>query len=549
MPTKQEQSSLLVTILFTVLFAWGYLKTAHWYGTSSSIYPIFLAFFFIVGAATTIKLFFYKLSNYFLRREALGYSNRRGSASWATPQEIKSARLYETDGIFLGCDQTGKPLFFDGETHGMTLSPAGKGKTISMAIPALCHSPLPMVVTDLKGTLGCMTKKLREEQHNQETYCVNPANLYQDIFGESALYNPLIIIIDDWKTKAGHKDLIADAQAIALQLCPEPPTQGENTFFRNGSRKLIVFGLVYLVTQKSEEQVTLSQLLKLLKNVSNLLEAFYISACSDVLNGDLADMGNDLLKKFESDDKKQVESFREGALQGLEAFASSGHLSESTSKCEFRFKDLKKNPATIYLIADPTKMKVFAPWLGLLIWAAITELTRCQNTKPVFFLLDECTNFRVEGLSNSLTSLREFGIRVWFILQELEEFAKTYGREALETMLSQTEVKQIFGVQSQKTADLVSRMLGEETIKTPNYNLGQDISDQITISISENSRRLLNPDEVRRFQKTILFIKDQSPIIAQRTGYHEVHPWSLLVDINPLFGSKLIGKSRVWLRY
>ncbi len=549
MSAKQEQGSLLFTALFTALFAWGYLKTEHWYGTFNGIYPISLALFFIVGAASTIKLFFSKLDHYFLRREALGYSSRRGSASWATPKEIKHAGLYETDGVFLGRDQTGKPIFFEGETHGMTLSPAGKGKTISMAIPALCHLPLPIVATDLKGTLACMTKNLREAQHGQTTYCVNPANLYPNILGIPARYNLLIILIEDWKTTDGHKDLIADAQAIAFQLCPEPPTPGENSYFRNGSRKLLVFGLIYLVTQKSEDQVNLGQLLRLLRNTSDLMDAFYVGSCSEILNGELADMSNDWLKKFASNDKKQVESFREGALQGLEAFAPSGWLAESTSVCDFRFKDLKDNPATVYLIADPTKMKVFAPWLGLLCWAAITELTRCQNTKPVFFLLDECTNFRVEGLSNSLTALREFGIRVWFILQELEEYAKTYGREALETLLSQTEVKQIFGVQSQKTADLVSRMLGEETIKTPNYNLGQDSSDQITISISENSRRLLNPDEVRRFPDTILFIKDQSPIIAQRTGYHEVKPWSDWVDVNPLFGNKLIGKIKVWLRY
>lgn len=145
-----------------------------------------------------------------------------------------------------------------------------------------------------------------------------------------------------------------------------------------------------------------------------------------------------------------------------------------------RFKDLKAHPATVYLIADPTKMKVFAPWLGLLGWAAITELTRCQNTKPVLFLLDKATNFRIKNLSNSLTGLREFGIRVWFVIQELEEYARVYGREALETLLSQTEVKQIFGASGAKTCELISRMLGEQTVKSVNFNLGRTLNDPIT---------------------------------------------------------------------
>lgn len=547
MEQRQDSSSLLLTFLLTLLFIWGYSKTQYLINTGDPIPPLLLGFLAGICAFRTINLSVSSFYNYLQRREALRSSTRRGSASWASEKEIKRAGLFKPDGVFLGCDQRGKPIFYEGETHGLTLSPAGGGKTVSFAIPALCHLPLPMIVTDLKGTLAVMTHKLREKQHNQTVYCVNPANLYREILGILARYNPLIILIDDWKFNP--KDLIADAQVIAFQLCPDPPTKGENQYFRNGSRKLIVFGLIFLVTHKSEDQVTLSQLLKLLKNVSNLMEAFYISACSDVLDGDLADMANDLLKKFESDDKKQVESFREGALQGLEAFAPSGWLAESTSACDFRFKDLKDKPATVYLIADPTKMKVFAPWLGLLCWSAITELTRCQNTKPVFFLLDEATNFRVEGLSNSLTALREFGIRVWFIIQELEEYVRTYGRENFETMLSQTEVKQIFGVQSPKTAELVSRMLGEETIKTPNFNLGHDQSDQVMVSVSESSRRLLTPDEVRRFPDTILFIRDQPPIKAHKVGYHEVKPWSKWVDINPLFGKKLKGKTKVWFRY
>jgi hypothetical protein len=62
----------------------------------------------------------------------------------------------------------------------------------------------------------------------------------------TARYNPLQILVDDWMDIEKNKDLIADARSISLQLCPEPATTGENTFFRNGSRKYLVFGFVYL---------------------------------------------------------------------------------------------------------------------------------------------------------------------------------------------------------------------------------------------------------------------------------------------------------------
>lgn len=549
MSKERQQPSLLIIVSITLLFSWGTFKTLYLWNTDLSFIPICLGLFAGAFFLKTATLSFSTFYNYLLRREAYKSSVRKGSASWAEKDEIQKAGLYEPNGVFLGCDLGGKPIFFDGETHGLTLAPAGSGKTVCLTIPALCHVSLPIVVFDLKGTVACMTKDLRITQHQQDVYCVNPAHLFEDRLGKPARYNPVQILLDDWANLVGHKDLIADAQDMALQLYPDPSSQGENQYWRQGSRKILVFVLVYLVTLKGKDSATLSHALRLLRNVSQLKEACYLAACSDVLDGELADMANDLLAKLEANDTRQVDSFLEGAIQSTLAFAPSGWLAESTSTCDFRFKDLKGKPSTIYLIADPTKMKVFAPWLGLMGWAAITELTRCQNTKPVFLLFDEATNFKIANISNALTGLREFGIRCWFVIQELEEYAKVYGREALETLLSQTEVKQVFGSTGNKTCNLVSQMLGEHTVKSPSFNMGHYSSDPVQFSLGEQSRRLLMPDEVRRFSDMIVFIRNHSPIHALKVGYHEVKPWAKWVETNPLFGSKLKGKIKVWLRY
>lgn len=178
---------------------------------------------------------------------------------------------------------------------------------------------------------------------------------------------------------------------------------------------------------------------------------------------------------------------------------------------------------------------VYSPWLGLLSWCALTELIRFQNGKSACFLCDEITNFKIEGLSSLLTLAREFKIKLWLIIQELEQWAHVYGRESLETLLSQTEVKIIMGSRSHKTCQLVSDMLGEATIKTLNHNIGASIYDEPTASLHEMSRRLMTPDEVRRTPDTILFYRDQRPIRLSKIGYHEIKPWEKWVAINPLF--------------
>jgi len=312
---QQEQPSLLMLVSITLLSSWGTWKTRYLYQTDLSFIPILLGIFAGACFLKTSTWSFYMFYNYLLRREAYKSSERKGSASWAGKDEIKQAGLYEPSGVFLGCDPGGgKPIFFDGESHGLTLASAGLGKTVSFTIPVLCHVSLPIIAFDFKGTVACMTKNLRITQHKQDVYCVNPAHLFEDRLGKPDRYNPVQILLDDWASPRGHKDLIADAQDMALQLYPDPPRQGENQYWRQGSRKILVFVLVFLVTLKGKESSTLSHVLRLLRNVSQLKEACYLASCSDVLDGELADMAADLLAKLEAQDTRQVESFLEGAI-------------------------------------------------------------------------------------------------------------------------------------------------------------------------------------------------------------------------------------------
>ena len=79
-----------------------------------------------------------------------------------------------------------------------------------------------MIVPDLKGILACMTGDYQKKYFNHEIIPLNPGGLYQDKLGQGARYNPLIILIDDWKNPALHVHLFPDARSIAKQLCPEP---------------------------------------------------------------------------------------------------------------------------------------------------------------------------------------------------------------------------------------------------------------------------------------------------------------------------------------
>ncbi|NHK29404.1 type IV secretory system conjugative DNA transfer family protein [Parvularcula flava] len=478
------------------------------------------------------------------QRNAKRPQGHKGTASWATLSEVRRASNRKR-GFFAGAIGN-FAAFFEIETSGMVLAPAGGAKTIGFVIPALLNNPMSMLVTDLKGSLACVTARHRRKKLGHRTYFLNPGGLFTNTLGPTTRFNPLHVLIKDWANPERHKFLMTDVRGLAKQLLPEPPNAGENTFFRDGSRALLEFTMAYLVT--SYGKVTLSEMLSLLRDVERLEGALHTGRFSDALSGDLASSAADILGKLGDGDRRQFESFREGALQVLRPFSPSGVLAAATEESDFDFAEMKTGKVTVYLICDPTQQEVFESWIGLVSKGAITELIRSESRNPVLLLLDEATNFKIESLPKLLTSVREFGIRVFVVLQELEQWAHVYGRESLETLLSQTELKIIHGSRSQKTCELVSKMLGNRSVRAESFNTGKHIFDQVTRSVSEIGVPLKTPEQISQMKEAIVFYKNLPPILVDKVGYHEISPWRRWADANPYFGQKRFrGKVRLRL--
>ena len=530
---------ILVTILlsYATNYTWGW-RDSDWYPI-----PYMLAFFLACAFLQILLLILhliYKGVRYWFLFRPKGYG---GTASFANSKELEKTGLHENQGFLVGLDERKKPVFAEIESSGYVLSPAGGGKTIGFVIPALCWIAMSMIVPDFKGTLAVMTAKYRKKKFKHNCLTINPAGLHQDILGNGVSYNPLIILIESWNDPARHIYVMDDARAMAKQISPDPPHKDGNQYFRNGARKYLVFAFLYVVIFK--EKKTLTECLALLSDEEALNAALEASKNSRALNGDLSLLAKDILTKKEKGKAEQLESFREGAVQALEIYSPSGTLAKVTDQCDFRFSELRLNKLTIYLIADPTRQSVYAPWLGLLFWCAITELIRNPAGEEVCLLCDEATNFRIEGLPSLLTMAREYRLIMWLILQELEMWRFLYGPEALETLQSQSEAKLLMGLRSPSACRMASELLGEESIKTKNYSIGASILDPINRSVHEQSRKLKTPDEMRREVKSVLIYRKAKAALLDPIGYHEIAPWKAQVGINPLFGKKFKGKTRL----
>ncbi len=307
--------------------------------------------------------------------------------------------------------------------------------------------------------------------------------------------------------------------------------------------------MVHLVVT-SEKEANLTMVVALIQDNMAMQDSLHIAMCSDVLSGDLARMAKDLLRKLEATNTEHWDSFCEGAVQVLDIYSESGDLAESTSTCDFYYGELKETDCKIYEIVDPSRMEVFAPWLGLVHWCVLDELLTSNSRKEVFLMLDEASNFKVSGLVEKLTILAGYQCRVMVILQSFSAFEKTYSKLDLEILLDQCETRIWLKVQDDKVAERISKSLGHKTLVNTQHNLGHDSHDRAQENFGEMTRRLMTPDEIMKTPHAIIQIRGKSPILGDMIGYDAVKPWNKWAKPNTLYGNKpFISKTRITIDY
>ncbi len=481
------------------------------------------------------------------RKQAAEPSGVFGTARWATVKDCRDAGLTDPNGLYLGC-LDGVPLFYNGKAHGVLVAPTRQGKGISVVIPNLLHNQGSMCVTDPKGELASVTAQHRAKKFGQAVYIVNPWGLHGL---PSHRFNPFGYLVETYADPAQRRSLTEEVASLVLQLLPEP--EGEkNRYFREGSRKILRALLLLFATRGDAARCNPVELWRVLQSPPRLIAAIGEMADSEALDFMLRDIADDL-QKLMTGSADQFGDFREGASQTVSIFDPAGWLADSVTASDFSFADLKSRKATVYLVIPSDKIGTYGPWLGLLTRRAIDSVARTPGKSNVLFLLDEAANMgKLAGLSEALTLLPGLGVRVWFIVQALEQLENLYGRATTQVILSQAEVKQFFAVQSLPLAKQLSEACGMRTVKTTNIGLGRDLNDDIGESVSETGRPLISPEDVRAlaWPKQLLFVNALPPIKADRVPYWEVEPWRSWAAPNPVEGGKVpAGEVKFKLQY
>lgn len=432
-----------------------------------------------------------------------------GDAHFARLYEILKEGFFQKklESIVIG-KKYGLPLYSNGFEHILCFAPTGSGKTTSIAIPNLLTFPFSVVANDVKLTLYDKTANYREKNLGHTCYIWAPGK--RD--GKTHCFNPLDLISADRKLR------MTDIQRISHIMIPDP--QSGDPIWSRASRKLFKALVLYLLDEKGG--ATLSEINSLIKQES------FNEWLEEVLNET-----EHLDKAFYENGFSYINNHEKTRDSILETFSGYFELfddplvSYATSKSDFDLRALRKEKITIYVGFSDDDMERLAPIINLfwqqLISSMIHEVPDLDKEPyPLLCLMDEFSSLgRIERLRRSLKLLREYRVRCVLMMQYLAQTMELYTQHEARAFLN-IKTKISFGTDDIEDAGLISKIIGERTIRVGSSSHKHGFTDGGTANYSYQAAPLLRTAEILRMnRKANLIMKTGcSPLNARKLSHY-----------------------------
>ncbi|ABB76097.1 Type IV secretory system Conjugative DNA transfer [Nitrosospira multiformis ATCC 25196] len=430
---------------------------------------------------------------------ALGESqpkyNRRALASAQfIPQEYLDRQGYRKGDFWLGRTLNGRPFGWNEEMNLLTCAGPGAGKGVSTVVPNLLEFPGSAVVVDPKGELASMTAAFRRDVLGQKVIVLDPARTAKVSEDLRGTYNPFdeLDADDPFVTTA--------AQVIASGIVVPNP-KAKEPFWDDNALDFIQSCILYMVRHYPPNLRTLMKLRETVSmGDSDLFDAYvrrkqeedpdFMGSESDAFGLFLKEMFNTpdfggVIRETAAKIGRMGENTKGSVLSTAAThldFVKSPELwdvlqSNPDPSRTFRLRELRRNdrPLTVYLCLPVDMIPRQGRWFRMIISRIIQSIERSEFDKkrdhPVLMMIDEFFQLGpIPSITNTLTYSRSFGLRLWLIVQDLNQLKTNYP-DAWETILGSCGIKQFFGVNDLVTAKYVSELIGEEEIDIPSISL------------------------------------------------------------------------------
>lgn len=412
------------------------------------------------------------------------------SAIWGHPWQLSSRWAWEPGKVLLGQwsdEGVVREVGFEDNRHVVTVAGSRAGKSSTVLIPNLLRYPGSALVLDPKGELARSTAVARRAM-GQQVYVLDP-------FGAtgqpSQSHNPF-----DELAEGNPEHIGADAALLADALII---SNDKDPHWTDSAKNLIRGLTLHLLSTGGK--ATIRELRRILNADPDALETLLKAMVrSDAFDGAVANVGAAFLGKAMSGGE-ELQSILSTAQEQTTPLDD---IRRITDRSDFRLRDLKRGPVTIYLVLPAMRMGTHFRWLRLVIQQAFAamELEETIPVHPVLFLLEE---FPVLGYLRPIETaagfVAGFGVKLWTVLQDFSQL-KVHYPKSWETFLGNAGIIQAFGNVDLTTTEYLSKRLGNLTIaETQNVPVSSSNLTHGDLGKREHLRQvpLLDSPEITRF--------------------------------------------------
>ena len=432
-----------------------------------------------------------------------------GDARWATEADIAKAGLREKKGLLLGKTSKGY-LVAGGFQHVLLFAPTGSGKGVGFVIPNLLHWDESAIIHDIKLENWELTSGYRQKVLKQKVYLWNPAS----VDGISHCYNPL-----DWVSpKMGQ--MVDDVQKIANLLLPE------QEFWQNEARSLFLGVTLYLLAVP-EKTKSFGEVVRTLRSDDVV---YNLAVVLDTIGKQIHPVAYMNIAAFLQKADKERSGVISTLNSSLELWANP-LIDTTTASSDFDFNKFKKEATTVYVGLSPDNIERLKPLMQIFYQQASQILTKHMPRKDeplgVLFMMDEFPTLgEMEQFKTGIAYFRGYRLRLFLIIQDTEQLKDIYEEAGMNSFLSNATYRITFAANNMETANLISQLVGNKTVKQISRNtpVFLDLNPASRSKhVSEAQRALLLPQEVIGLPRDqqIILVESSPPIKTRKIFYYK----------------------------
>jgi len=435
----------------------------------------------------------------------------------------------------------GAPLVVELESNFELIAPPGSGKGAGLEIPNLLLGlrSCSVVSIDPSGQNAAVCAEARRRAGNR-VLCLNPLGLHVERYPDLASVgcNPLATI--DPRSSL----FLQQCQAVGEALIK---LEGDSQVHFPQSARGLVTGLVMWEVLKAAREGRAP----LLENVRTMLcEAEQTNADGTLRAGlryhahCMVASGHwqisDLAGRYIRDGSREIDSIISTARTQTEWLLSEP-MRADLRRNGVDWSQLFDVPTTVFVIvpAEYLETQEGSVWLRLIVMSALRPLYSLagqHRVKEVVFLLSEFPALKKLTAAESLRSQgRKYGLRAWFVAQDIHQFRDIYGPHGAESFAGQCDAVFSFAPGEWESAEWMSRRSGEENFVSMSASQSSD-RPGVSVNYSVQRRRAWPPEKILSLPKYhgLVWLQGQSSAVPVYTApYWEISAAARLARPDP----------------